>query len=93
MTQQETFAQPSPGRRIWFRVRMAFRYGLHRVIGRRLPGAIRPFEIHDKLTGQHLRITVSGMYTILHIDGRDYYFWRWSGGFDGTGSALCTGDD
>ena len=50
-----------------------------------VPGAIQPFEIHDELTGQHVKVKVSSRFTVIQVDGRDYYFYRYSGRFDGTG--------
>jgi hypothetical protein len=55
---------------------------LHRF---RLPGSIAPVSIHDALTGQRLEITVDPLFTRVSVDGRDYYFRRFSGHFDGTG--------
>ncbi len=50
-----------------------------------VPGAIQPFEIHDQVTGQHVVVTVSARFTVIQVNGRDYYFYRYSGKFDGTG--------
>ncbi len=51
----------------------------------RAPGAIRDTEIDDTLTGQNIRIRVGHSFTRITINGRDYYFDRLSGRFDGTG--------
>ena len=51
------------------------------------PGAIRDFEINDELTGQQVSVAVGGTYVRLSVDGRDYYFDRLTGQFDGTGVA------
>lgn len=50
-----------------------------------LPGMIRPAEINDHVTGQHVVVSVNRTYVVIRVDGRDYYFDRLSGRFDGTG--------
>ena len=50
-----------------------------------VPGAIQPFEMQDELTGQHIKVTVSARFTVVQVNGRDYYFYRYTGHFDGTG--------
>ena len=50
-----------------------------------VPGAIQPFEIYDELTGQHVKVRVSARFTVIQVNGRDYYFYRYTGRFDGTG--------
>src|ERR1700688_379440 len=52
-----------------------------------LPGAVQPMEIIDKLTGQHVAVSVGELFVCLSVSGRDYYFDRISGRFDGTGSS------
>lgn len=51
------------------------------------PGAIRNLDHHDELTGQHLQVKVGLLYTCVSVDGRDYFFRRYSGHFDGTGTS------
>jgi hypothetical protein len=51
-----------------------------------LPGAITNAEIKDNLTGQQISVEVGSLYVRLSIDGRDYYFDRITGRFDGTGA-------
>ena len=46
------------------------------------------FDYHDQVTGDHVRISVSTLYSILRINARDYYFNRETGKFDGTGTDL-----
>lgn len=50
-----------------------------------LPGIVRPFELRDELTGQRITLKVGLLFTRLTVNGRDYYFRRFSGRFDGTG--------
>lgn len=51
------------------------------------PGAIRAMDHEDKLAGQHIAVLVGELYTCVSVNGRDYYFDRLTGKFDGTGSA------
>ena len=53
-----------------------------------LPGAIAEAEFVDDLTGQQLRVRVGSLFVVLRVNGRDYYFWRFSGRHDGAGSAV-----
>jgi len=39
----------------------------------------------DGLTGNEIEITLSGAYSVISINGRDYYFDRLTGRFGGTG--------
>lgn len=57
-----------------------------RILNRlRVPGAVRDAKIKDALTGQEISIHVGELFTRINVDGRDYYFNRVSGKFDGTG--------
>lgn len=53
-----------------------------------VPGAVQPWEYTDALTGQHVQVRTSALFTILTINGRDYYFSRLTGRFDGTGQMV-----
>lgn len=50
-----------------------------------LPGAIRPMRVHDDVTGVDLEVRVSALFTVVSVEGRDFYFRGVSGTFDGTG--------
>ena len=50
-----------------------------------IPGAVRDIHIKDALTGQEVNIHVGPLFTRLSVNGRDYFFHRTSGKFDGTG--------
>lgn len=52
-----------------------------------IPGAVRDIQILDALTGQEITVHVGDLFTRLSVNGRDYYFHRVSGKFDGAGSA------
>lgn len=49
------------------------------------PGAIRNVSINDPLSGQQIDIAVQSSFVKLTVNGRDYYFDRLTGKFDGTG--------
>ena len=67
---------------LWARCRFAAARLMHRS---GLPGTIRPVVIMDALTGQQMTITVDPLFTRISVNGRDYFFNRISGRFDGTG--------
>ena len=50
-----------------------------------VPGAIQDATIDDPLSGQHIEVAVQQDFVKLTVNGRDYYFDRISGKFDGTG--------
>ena len=54
----------------------------------RLPGAIAPVKLADSVTGDRIEVSVSATFTRLSVDGRDYYFDRITGRFDGTGQSV-----
>ncbi len=69
------------------RIQDAVRLTIARTIGGVVPGAIRDFEHYDEVTGQQISVRVGLLYTRIRVDGRDYYFDRVSGRFDGTGTS------
>ena len=74
------------GRLNWRHWRSDIRARLGGLLNRMgVPGAIQPFEVHDGVTGQHIKVTVSSRFTVIQVNGRDYYFYRLTGRFDGTG--------
>ena len=54
-----------------------------------IPGFVRPTKIYDNLTKARLEVKLSGFFTIISVDGKDYYFRRLSGKFDGSGMNYC----
>lgn len=56
-----------------------------------IPGAIRPIEIADAVTGQQVAVFVGSLFVRLSVNGRDYYFDRLTGRFAGTGSGCDCG--
>ena len=74
----------------WFtRLRSTLRLQLGRAMLRGgCPGLIRSIEIRDSVTGQVLAVQVGALFTRLTVDGRDYWFSRFTGKLDGTGSGC-----
>lgn len=58
-----------------------------------LPGAITDTTIDDELSGQKLQVRTVGLFTCLSVNGRDYYFHRFTGKFDGTGTSCSLSPD
>jgi hypothetical protein len=52
------------------------------------PGAIRSTEIEDEVAGQRVAVLVGEVFVCISVNGRDYYFDRFNGRFDGTGSSA-----
>lgn len=52
------------------------------------PGAVRDTKIKDSLTGQEVEISVGVLFTKITVNGRDFYFHRTSGKYDGAGSGV-----
>jgi hypothetical protein len=50
-----------------------------------IPGAIQPMEFDDVLAGQRISASVGELFVCISVNGRDYYFDRTTGRFDGTG--------
>jgi hypothetical protein len=60
-----------------------------KILGRaRLPGFIAPTTINDSYSRQKIEVSVGIICTRISINGRDYYFSRLSGKFEGTGSGC-----
>ena len=55
-----------------------------------IPGIVQPVLVEDEVTGQRLAISVGPLLTCISVDGRDYYFDRFTGRFDGTGSGCAS---
>ena len=53
-----------------------------------VPGAIVPMAFHDLVLDEDVSVRVTPLFTIFSVGSRDFYFYRISGGFDGTGSRM-----
>lgn len=74
---------------IWkWRARILFDRILNRL---GFPGTIQNAAIDDLVTGQKIRVSVGVLFTKISVDGRDYYFDRLSGRYDGSGSGCGCG--
>ena len=86
---EKIFSEGRPGTsgaNIWQRYRSLLKiFFCRRLNNLKIPGFVRSMEYKDELTGQYIRIEVQVLFTRISINGRDYYFRRLSGRFDGTG--------
>lgn len=79
-----------PKRFIW----QTIREGLGQFLNwANLPGAITPLKYFDELTKTRIEVRNGRFFTVLSVNGRDFYFKRLSGEFDGTGMSLCSSRD
>ena len=77
-------------RRFIANLKSSIRWGLGNALNKiGWPGHIQPHSFYDPLMDWMIEITVSRAYTVISIDGRDYYFKRLTGAMDGTGSGCC----
>ena len=51
----------------------------------RYPAVVCPMQFSDNVTGCSIEIQVGSLFKVISVDGRDYYFKRLTGRFDGTG--------
>jgi hypothetical protein len=73
------------------KIRGELKQGLGRFLNvLRFPGLVKPLEIHDTLTGTYIQVRVSGFFTVISIDGRDFYFKRLTGKYDGSGMSVTS---
>lgn len=52
---------------------------------KQMPGLLRDAEIQDEVTGQSIVIRTGPLFTRISVNGRDYFFDRFTGRFDGSG--------
>lgn len=70
----------------WLLLKDSLRLWLGRTLNKcGVPGLVRETIIPDEITGQIIQISYNSLYTVISIDGRDYYFNRFDGRFGGTG--------
>jgi hypothetical protein len=50
-----------------------------------VPGFVREVQVYDRLTNSHVTVKTSGFFTVVSVNGTDYYFKRLTGEFDGSG--------
>lgn len=54
----------------------------------RIPGAICDYHIIDPVSRQTIDIRVGDLFTKISVNGRDYYFHRLTGKYDGAGTGC-----
>jgi hypothetical protein len=73
----------------WSIYRLRAREWLGRALNRlHVPGAVAPGVVTDPQTGRRITIRVGPLFVVFSVDGRDYYFRRFSGTFDGVGAGC-----
>lgn len=82
--------KPISGIALWrTRLRDKVLLGLGRLVRHLcLPGFVSNVSFDDLVTGQHFSVRSNLLFTVISVDGRDYYFHRLTGKFDGTGYAF-----
>lgn len=58
-----------------------------------VPGFVKPTKVYDRLTNSHLEVRLGGFFTVVSVDGKDYYFRRLTGEYDGSGMAVSCDKD
>lgn len=72
----------------WETIKTRLREAMGRFLNRRrVAGAVQPINFNDPLTGNHIEVVINPLFTVLSVNGRDYYFKRLTGRFDGTGES------
>lgn len=62
------------------------KFGLGQWLNRlHVPGAVRPLSFKDPVTENTIEVRLNPLFTVFSVNGRDYYFDRFTGRFDGTG--------
>lgn len=50
-----------------------------------IPAIIQEIDISDPVTSQEISIAAHPLFTVVRVKGRDYYFHRFSGRYNGAG--------
>ncbi len=78
-------------RRVLRRIRLTIKYGSgHLLNWFGFPGFIKPMSFYDGVLGCQITIRNSHVYTKLTIGNRDFYFYRSTGGYDGSGASIVS---
>jgi hypothetical protein len=73
----------------WRRFKDWAEWGIGRLLNvSGVPGLVQPTAIEDSVAGLELSVKTTPLFTILSVNGRDFYFQRKSGRFDGTGTGC-----
>lgn len=68
------------------------RYGLGSLLNWfEVPGPVKPMDIYDDLTATRVRVVTGSLFTIISVDGKDFYFHRLTGKYDGSGKGEGDG--
>ena len=56
------------------------------------PGFVKSLKHYDRLTNTNIEVRLGGFFTVIAVNGKDYYFRRITGKYDGSGMNLKCGD-
>ncbi len=88
----QTLQFPRPavtGSSRWSRLKSRLLIALGTLLNRLgAPGAVRNVDIEDSATGYRISVRTGPMFTRISVNGRDFFFRRFTGRFDGTGSSC-----
>jgi hypothetical protein len=97
MTQAAVFKFPAPltpaqiGATRWQKTRTRITIALGKLLLRlHAPGLIQEIKIVDQLSDQHIIIKALPMSMQLSVNGRDYFFSRFTGKLVGKGMGCCS---
>ena len=70
-------------------IRRQINYGISHLLNwLGVPGFIKPMTFFDLVLQEQITVKNSRFYTILSIGDRAFYFYRLSGGYDGSSSRI-----
>lgn len=73
----------------WAKLRARFRHICCLLMERfHLAARIKEFEYVDPNTNETVYLSTGAQYSVLHVGDKQYYFNRFTGGFDGTSASL-----
>lgn len=53
-----------------------------------IPGFVRKMKIYDDLTDTYIEVRLNVFFAVISVNGKDYYFKRLIGKYDGSGMCL-----
>jgi len=80
---------------LWIRIRSKVRYVAGLLLEKsHSPARIKEFEYIDPITNEIVYLSTGARYSVLHVGGKQFYFERVTGRFDGTCTLLeeCVAD-
>lgn len=75
---------------VWERIKQRAGY-LFNSLG--VPGFVKPTKVYDRLTNTHIEVRLGGSFTVVSVGGKDYYFRRFTGEYEGSGMGVNCNHD